>query len=192
MNSTMNIPITLPITEKIPFNTTAIPLEEINLIIKECTMPREKVEEENSEIWHTTYHGGGKITFKDGTNYEGTMEYGVMKCDNEKCKFSFENGIIYEGTIKDNKLYGNGDYYFPSGAHYSGDILNGLRHGKGVYKSNDDQIYDGSWKNGKKHGYGKLIKGNMIYEGEFKEGYIDGFGRLTWDGGNGDSYEGYL
>lgn len=176
----------------VKFDETYISRDLLNPHITHITIPKAIIEEENSELWAYSYNGCGKITFKNGAIYSGSMSYGVMSSEKDPrgCTITFLNGTIYDGEIKNNQLIGKGTYSFPSGAKYTGDIYYGLRHGYGLYTSADGIMYEGEWSKSKKEGIGKMIKGDLIYEGEFKEGVIEGIGKLTWH--NGNTYEGEL
>ena len=163
-----------------------ISLPLLNNIISSTTINKAVVEENFSELWYETFHGYGKITFKNNITYEGSLKYGIL--DNEDpdspCTLCFPDGTKYEGTIKNNRITGEGTYTFTNGATYQGTVLNGLRDGHGIYKSADNIYYEGGWKNGLKHGKGKIIQGGMELEGEWEKGILCGKCRVKWKSGN--------
>jgi hypothetical protein len=46
-------------------------------------------------------------------------------------KFTFPDGITYEGEVENNQLSGHGVYTWPSGAVYEGNVTRGRREGTG-------------------------------------------------------------
>ena len=159
-------------------------------IIKETNIPKKIIEEKNSELFYETLSGKGDVTFINNTKYSGYMKNGLLESgpDKEICEIIFEDGTRYEGEIHQNKITGEGKYFFPSGATYEGTLLNGLRHGSGKYVSPEGITYEGEWKNGLKDGKGIMKRGDMTYEGEWKGGRIYGQGKIKWE--NGNIYEG--
>jgi len=155
-------------------------------IIKETNIPKKIIEEKNSELFYETLTGKGDVTFINNTKYSGYMKNGLLESgpNKEICEITFEDGTRYEGEIHQNKITGEGKYYFPSGATYEGTLLNGLRHGSGKYVSPEGITYEGEWKNGLKDGKGIMKRGDMTYEGEWKGGRIYGQGKMKWENGN--------
>ena len=162
----------------------SIPL--LNNIIASTTVKKAVVEETISELWYETLHGYGKITFKNNIIYEGSLKYGILNNEDpdSPCTICFPDGTKYVGTIKNNRITGEGTYTFNNGSSYTGELFNGLRHGHGIYKSADNIYYEGGWKNGLKEGKGKIIQGNMELEGEWKAGILCGKCRIKWKSGN--------
>lgn len=176
---------------KISNNDSFIPISLLNNIIEYSSLSPRTIEESDSELFFKTYHGVGSIRFKNGSQYEGNIKYGIMESTPETPSFiTFKNGTMYRGDMKQNKITGNGEYIFPEGSTYVGQVLNGLRHGNGTYENKTENLkYEGSWINGLKHGNGKLIVNDMVYEGEFFEGAKHNFGKLKWES-TGNYYEG--
>ena len=175
-----------------------LPIVLLNQLVKTTDLPKETIEETNSELWYETLHGTGELLFQNNLLYNGPVKFGIFESGDENilCQISFPDGTKYEGTIHNNRITGTGKIYFPSGSIYEGEVLNGLRHGFGVYNSNDGNIhYEGNWKNGLKHGNGIMTKNNITYDGEWKDGDINGFGKMTWNSGNiyeGDFCKGHI
>ena len=163
-----------------------ISLPLLNNIISSTTINKAVVEENFSELWYETFHGYGKITFKNNITYEGSLKYGILNNEDpdSPCTLCFPDGTKYEGTLKNNRITGEGTYTFTNGATYKGTVLNGLRDGHGIYKSADNIYYEGGWKNGLKHGKGKIIQGGMELEGEWEKGILCGKCRVKWKSGN--------
>lgn len=81
-------------------------------------------------------------------------------CYNGYSRFTFKDGIVYEGIIKDGYLDGYGSLTYPNGDFYVGGINKGRKHGNGIYF---DAI------NGK---YYNVVFNNDVYtKGSEKQGY---------------------
>ena len=158
----------------------------LNNIISSTTVKKAVVEENISELWYETLHGYGKVTFKNNITYEGSLKYGILNNEDSDnpCTICFPDGTKYVGTIKNNRITGEGTYTFSNGSTYKGTVNNGLRDGYGVYKSSDNIYYEGGWKNGLKDGKGKIIQGGMELEGEWVKGVLCGKCRIKWKTGN--------
>lgn len=81
----------------------------------------------------------------------------------------YENGDVYNGSLKMGKRNGNGSYREISTKRvYNGEWVNDERNGIGSLTSEDLQyIYDGEWKNGMMNGNGQLIDKKSKYSGTF-------------------------
>lgn len=44
-----------------------------------------------------------------------------------KGKFTWDNGVVYEGEFTYNKIQGHGVYRWTDGSIYTGQVVNGLR-----------------------------------------------------------------
>ena len=163
----------------------------LNNIISSTTSQKAVIEETSSELWYETLHGPGKINFKNNITYEGTLKYGILDSPDQENPtiLIFPDGTKYEGTVKNNRITGEGTYTFKNGDTYKGKVTNGLRDGFGVFKSSNI-YYEGEWKNGLKHGKGKIIQGNMELDGEWEKGIISGKCRIKWKSEN--VFEGQL
>ena len=162
----------------------------LKAILQETDVPTKVIEEPNCELFYETLSGKGKIIFSNGMKYYGPVKNGLLETStndekkNDKCIIVFSDGTKYEGEIHENKISGEGKYYFPTGAKYHGHLLNGLRDGFGKYFSPEGVIYEGEWKKGLKNGKGLMKRDNMTYEGDWKNGCIDGSGKIKWENGN--------
>ncbi len=163
-----------------------ISISLLNNIISSSDIKKAVVEESNSELWYETLNGYGNVLFKNNVQYIGNVKYGILHNESKEtpCKLTFPNGTIYEGTMINNEITGEGHYLFADGSEYTGGVLNGLRHGNGIFKSQDGITYEGEWKKGLKDGKGKIEQGNMILEGNWKEGSLKGKSRIKWKSGN--------
>ena len=75
--------------------------------------------------------GNGKITFSDGSIYEGEWKNGQMSGQG---KLNSKDGKVYEGSFVDGEKMGKGKLLMKNKKeHYIGDFLNGKFHGKGIY-----------------------------------------------------------
>ena len=158
----------------------------LNNIISSTTIKRAVIEEKSSELWYETLHGQGTINFKNNITYEGNLKYGILHNEDQDnpSTINFPDGTQYIGTVKNNRITGEGKYTFKNGDIYEGNVYNGLRNGYGVFKSKNNIYYEGEWKNGLKHGKGKIIQGNMELEGEWDKGVLSGKCRIKWKSGN--------
>ena len=91
-------------------------------------------------------HGRGKMTFANGTTYEGDYFDGKMEGEGEMI---FPSGLICKGQIKDNKFNGLVEMRFPSGLIYSGQIKDNKYHGEGKMIYPNGRIFTGKWYNNK-------------------------------------------
>jgi hypothetical protein len=89
--------------------------------------------------------GRGKITYPDGTNYEGEWLKGKK---HGKGKQMFAAQEHYEGNWKDNMKDGEGTYVFANGDQYIGCYKNDLREGRGTYYHANGINYEGNWEKG--------------------------------------------
>jgi hypothetical protein len=96
---------------KISYDELFVPYSMMENNIKETDIPKITIEEQNSELIMEVLHGTGKIIFKNGDIYEGSVRNGIL--DSVNAKFTFKNsGIIYQGTLKDNTITGKGNFTF--------------------------------------------------------------------------------
>ena len=64
---------------------------------------------------------------------------------------------------------GRGVYTYDDGDVYKGEMKDGLKHGRGVYYFADANIYDGEWLDDFKNGHGKFtFSDGTVWEGEFR------------------------
>lgn len=176
---------------KLSSKDTFIPITLLENIVEDSDFTPITIEESDSELFFKTYHGIGQIKFKNGSEYEGNVRYGIMQSTPDHPSImKFKNGTLYRGDMLQNRITGQGEYIFPEGSTYVGEVLNGLRHGKGVYENREENLkYEGYWHNGLKHGKGILTINDMVYDGDFFEGAKHNFGKLKWLS-SGNYYEG--
>ena len=101
----------------------------------------------------------------------------------------FDNELVYEGPIVDDKLNGHGKLTIDGNIYYEGDFKDNQFHGEGKLHSFYGDLYEGQFFEGSAQGTGKVQwQGGNSYEGLFKENLIDGWG--TYNFASGSYYEG--
>ncbi|MGY8949370.1 MAG: retroviral-like aspartic protease family protein [Flavobacteriales bacterium] len=87
-------------------------------------------------------------------------------------KLTFDDGSIYEGYFKKNKRDGFGKLTSADGNNYEGDWVKDEKDGFGKYKSADGNTYEGNYKNNMKNGEGEysyqIANQKITEEGVFK------------------------
>jgi hypothetical protein len=96
---------------KISCKEKFLPYTVLEQIVKESTIPKVPLEEDQSELIMETLHGKGRIIFKNNNVYEGELKYGILDSQDAKIVFDKE-GIIYQGQISNNQINGRGLYTF--------------------------------------------------------------------------------
>ncbi len=121
----------------------------------------------------------GKITFKNGVQYNGAIENGNI---HGKGKIVFINGIVYEGEFHSNRIEGKGRLEYSPTEVYEGNFVNFDKTGFGKYENQEEGIkYEGDWINNQFNGSGELTKKDCwIYKGEFKNNQKDGYGEIQY------------
>lgn len=110
--------------------------------------------------------GKGKISWKNGDQFEGTL---VRGCKEGKGKFTWSSGQRYSGDWAHDVPNGKGVFVFPDGSRYEGDVRDGFPHGQGTTRFKNGIMYSGDWVRGKLHGQGRYIWADGSYwEGEFR------------------------
>ena len=109
----------------------------------------------------------------------------------------FDNGLIYNGDWKENKMHGKGKMTYASGDIYEGELRKHRRHGKGKMKYAIGDIYEGDYKDDKRDGKGTYIWANgSMYQGDWKDNKMHGYGVVNNQKAlgpcpAGSTYEGY-
>jgi hypothetical protein len=128
----------------------------------------------------------GRITYTDGTIYEGDCKSG-RRHGNGTCIYA--DGSRYEGQWKDDMTHGKGKITYPVGESYEGDWMYNDYYGKGTFCYADGTRYVGGWENNRRHGRGTFIYANgEWYSGEWKYDNRDGTGTFSY--ADGSYYEG--
>jgi hypothetical protein len=126
-------------------------------------------------------HGRGKYTFANGDVYEGELRNSEFTGQGA---MTYANGDVYVGLWAQDKKNGRGTMTYANGDVYEGNWLNNNMHDvNGRYtKHADGNVQVGNWINNDMHGVG-------LYEGELNEnGLANGRGKCTFI--NEDVYEG--
>ena len=114
----------------------------------------------------------GTYTFKDGSVYTGEMK---NRRPNGKGRTVFKNGDTYEGEYSRGKRHGYGVYTFPDGERYEGQWFNDQQHGRGVYYFVNNNRYDGLWYQDYQQGEGTMYYYNGdIYQGNWEQDKREG------------------
>ena len=134
-------------------------------------------------------HGKGMMKTESMT-YDGSWELGNI---NGKGKIKWENGNIFEGEFKENKMNGYGYMiWYDLLEKYIGKWKDDKQNGNGMHIWYEPQgelkemrnRYVGQWKNGARNGYGVFFYSNGArYEGEWKNNLKNGFGIMVYEDG---------
>ncbi|KPI85070.1 phosphatidylinositol-4-phosphate 5-kinase-like protein [Leptomonas seymouri] len=129
-----------------------------------------------------------KYTFPSGATYEGSFKDGKIEGYGE---YTYaQTGDVYTGEWKADQKHGQGTYKCANGDRYVGQWYMGNRHGKGQFAFANGDEYVGSWRDNKMNGYGIFLVATSgdRYSGYWKGGLRQGSGTLRY--GNGDLYDG--
>ena len=89
----------------------------------------------------------------------------------------YDDGGVYEGTLKNGLQDGIGTYRLPNGYEYTGAWVLGEILGQGEAHFPNGAVYQGHFAKGKPDGIGKITFGDGgTYEGNWSEGTISGRG----------------
>ena len=134
-------------------------------------------------------HGKGMMK-TDTMTYDGSWELGNI---HGKGKIKWENGNIFEGEFKENKMNGYGYMiWYDLLEKYIGKWKDDKQNGNGMHIWYEPQgelkemrnRYVGQWKNGARNGYGVFFYSNGArYEGEWKNNLKHGFGVMIYEDG---------
>jgi hypothetical protein len=146
-------------------------------------------------------HGKGLRVYANNNKCQGIFKLDTIEGE---CNYSFANGDVYCGPMKNNQFNGYGILTIAKGGRYEGEFLNGKFYGKGKFTYPNGGFYDGEYNavldkyehrvmfpnpNGLRHGKGLRVypDGNK-YDGYWKDDQMCGQGVFTWV--NGESYTG--
>lgn len=104
---------------------------------------------------YETPHGRGKMTFSEGSTYEGDYVDGKMEGEG---RLIFSSGLIYTGQVKNNAFNGQGEIIFEDGLIYTGEIKDNNPHGDGKMTYPNGRILTGKWHKNKIVVQAKWIK----------------------------------
>ena len=131
------------------------------------------------DLNQTTFYIGD---WKDGKRHgQGTIHLGTYhysgQWTNDKItgfgRITFskrtDEGLYYEGELKNSKYHGHGRFVFRNGDIFEGMYSNGNRNGYGKEVKINGDIYEGTWKGNRKN-TGKLRRTKHRCEIQFKDG----------------------
>ena len=187
-------------------NNSSKLISQYNLPANNIELPKDIIESKPQNGFQTDL-----IKFNNGDTFLGYFNENNKK--EGYGEYIKNNGFIYKGLWKDDKIGDYGLFIDPDGNYYKGNLINGEANGEGEMLINskikfignfndnlpnkkgklinflDNSIYEGDLVNGKKEGKGILkFKDGTIYEGNFINDKYEGFGKLTFK--NGCIYEG--
>lgn len=126
-----------------------------------------------------------KNTIETNGTYTGNRENGKKSGTGT---FKWNDGTVYEGEWKEDKINGKGKLTIPDKGTYEGYFENGQKQGQGKYNFQNGDIYEGNFSQDKMSGQGKYTFSNGdTYYGEFLDNQFNGQGTYTI---NGKSYTG--
>ena len=94
-------------------------------------------------VFYIMLKGTGTMGGVEVFIFVGILGYMYKKINTETKKF--ENGDLYKGQLKNNKMNGNGTYIFDNGEKYIGEFKDDKFHGKGKYIYPDGSEEKGEW-----------------------------------------------
>lgn len=103
--------------------------------------------------------GFSNWVYNNGDRYIGTLTDAYKQ--NGYGKYSFANGIVYEGAFVDGKYAGLGVMKWPNGDSYIGEWQDNTQHGYGIYTYANGKMEAGNYnygelKNGQSYGYADI------------------------------------
>ncbi|XP_019709803.2 protein ACCUMULATION AND REPLICATION OF CHLOROPLASTS 3, chloroplastic isoform X3 [Elaeis guineensis] len=98
--------------------------------------------------------GKGRITFTDGSFYDGIWRYGKRCGLGTLC---YNNGDMFQGAWRDDLMHGKGWFYFHTGDRWFANFWKGKANGEGRFYSRNGSIFFGHFKNGWRHGQSLYI-----------------------------------
>ena len=107
------------------------------------------------------------IEIAGNSKYEGEWLKN-SKVKHGKGKITWVDGSIFEGVFKQGKACENGRMIHATGDVYQGQFLGDKANGFGKYTREDGSSYEGFFKMNKHHGKGtEIVKNDHKYIGEF-------------------------
>lgn len=134
-----------------------------------------------------------RIEYSNGNVFEGdVIVKNGKKVRHGHGRLTFDDGSYYEGEFDDDSMSGKGIYKWASGAIYEGDFVDGSMHGFGTHRSVNGEVYTGEWIEDKKNGSGEVrYSDGSIYKGTWVDGVmipVPQYGALAIDRSNGYFY----
>lgn len=124
--------------------------------------------------------GAGKVTFEDGSVYEGNWSHGEYHGQGKLSSSTFS----YEGGFKDSLFDGEGKLTLVGVGEYEGMFSRGKFSGYGIFRWIKGKIYRGHWRDNHMHLKGMLVwPDGRKYIGNFSMGKKEGKGYFYFAGG---------
>jgi len=125
-------------------------------------------------------------TLPDGGLYEGSLENGIL---HGQGKIQWPDGSSYQGQFKAGSFHGQGRLEMASGDVYEGDFFESEMTGQGIFEFANGDHYEGEVKNGLLEGEGTLKESSgACYTGHFRDDDFHGQG--VYCDGDGNKYSG--
>ncbi|KAG2456091.1 RS10B protein, partial [Polypterus senegalus] len=157
------------------------PVEPPRELSEEPLLSQLIVERYDGGISRGLYEGEGTAWFQGGHTYQGDF---VMNVPMGQGIYSWLDGSIYDGEVKDGMRHGLGTYTGGiKPVSYIGNWVCGKRHGKGTMYYNREKTswYQGDWVNNIKEGWGtRRYQSGSIYEGQWQNNVRHGEGTMKW------------
>ena len=120
--------------------------------------------------------GFGKLTYRDGSVYEGEFANNLPSGNDETMVFA--DGRTYQGTFIAGLMQGYGTLEWPNGDVYVGTFNANAITGSGTFYWQESNVtYKGTMENGKLHGIGTMLwPDGRRYVGAFRQNERHGFG----------------
>ncbi|KNC54131.1 uncharacterized protein AMSG_09908 [Thecamonas trahens ATCC 50062] len=97
-----------------------------------------------------------------------------------RATYYYDDGSLYDGTLRYGSRHGRGHIFFPSKDHYVGSFVEDQREGSGVFRWASGAVYDGEWRANQPHGTGVYTFKDISYSGEWRAGMRSGSGTLVY------------
>ena len=147
------------------------------------------------EVYEGSYVNGvregyGKLTYEDGSVYEGEFANDLPSGNDETMLFA--DGRRYQGTFIEGQMQGYGTLEWPNGDVYVGTFNANAITGTGTFFwQNGNVSYKGTIEDGKLHGLGVMLwPDGRRYDGAFRQNERHGFG--IYRNADGSSYRGFF
>lgn len=116
------------------------------------------VKKDNGEvIFRGSFHQdkmNGECYWEDPNHtYEGNIN---MQIYDGKCKVTYPSGDVFQGTMKNGSIEGQGILEYGCGDKYVGEFRKNLMNGKGTYHWKNGEKFDGIFVDGKMRGEGVM------------------------------------
>ena len=164
-------------------NNSSKLISQYNLPANNIELPKDIIESKPQNGFQTDL-----IKFNNGDTFLGYFNENNKK--EGYGEYIKNNGFIYKGLWKDDKIGDYGLFIDPDGNYYKGNLINGEANGEGEMLINSKIKFIGNFNDNLPNKKGKLINflDNSIYEGDLVNGKKEGKGILKFK--DGTIYEG--